>query len=127
MRRGWFYVLPTLAIGFVLLECKQPQSQRPQFVYVANFYSNLVSAYSIGSGGALVPVPGSSFGEDASVGPISVAIDSAAKFAYVANYASNNISAFGIGSNGTLTSVPGSPFPGGYYPYSVALDPTLSR
>ena len=45
MRRGWFYVLPTLAIGFVLLECKQPAPLRPQFVYVANFNSKNVSAY----------------------------------------------------------------------------------
>jgi hypothetical protein len=110
MRRGWFYVLPTLAIGFVLLECKQPTPLRSQFVYVANFYSNLVSAYSIGSNGALTPVPGSSFGEDAAVGPNSIAVDSAAKFAFVANFASNNISAFSIGSNGALTPVPGSPF-----------------
>jgi DNA-binding beta-propeller fold protein YncE len=58
------------------------------FAYVANFYSNLVSAYSIGSDGTLTPLPGP-FGEDAAVGPISVAVDSAAKFAYVANYASN--------------------------------------
>ena len=85
MRRGWFYILPTLAIGFVLLECKQPAPLRPQFVYVANFYSNLVSAYSIGSTGSLTPVPGSPFGEDAAVGPVSVAVDPTAKFAYVAN------------------------------------------
>jgi hypothetical protein len=38
---------------------------------VANFYSNNVSAYSIGSNGALTPVPGSPFG--ARVNPISVA------------------------------------------------------
>ena len=95
--------MPTLAIGFVLLECKQPAPLRPQFVYVANFYSNLVSAYSIGSNGALTPVPGSPFGEDAAVGPVSVAVDPTAKFAYEANFASNNISAFSIGSNGSYT------------------------
>ena len=42
-----------------------------KFAYVANFYSNNVSAYSIGSNGALTPVPGSPFG--ARVNPISVA------------------------------------------------------
>jgi hypothetical protein len=83
MRKGWFYVLPALATGFILLECSRPAPLRPQFAYVANFYSNLVSAYSIGFDGALTPDPGSSFGEDAAVGPISVAVYSAAKFAYV--------------------------------------------
>ena len=87
MRRGWLYILPTLAIGFVLLDCKQPAPLRPQFVYAANFYSNLVSAYSIGSDGSLLSLPESAFGEDAAVGPISVAIDPAGKFAYVANMA----------------------------------------
>src|ERR1700722_10616469 len=108
MRRGWFYILPTLAIGFVLLECKQPTPLRPQFVYVANFYSNLVSAYSIGSNGALTPVPGSPFGEGAAVAPVSVALDPTAKFAYVANRFGSNISAYSIGSNGALTPVSGS-------------------
>ncbi len=124
MRRGWFYIFPTLAIGFVLLECKQPTPLRPQFVYVANFYSNLVSAYSIGSNGALTPVPGSPFGEDAAVGPVSVALDPSAKFAYVANFAGNNISAFSIGSNGVLAPLPGLPFAGGQTPFSIVVDPT---
>jgi 6-phosphogluconolactonase len=96
---------------------------RPQFAYVANFYSNLLSAYSIDSNGTLTPVPGSPFGEDRAVGPVSVAVDSKAKFAYVANSASDNITVFSIGSNGVLTPVPGSPFATGYSPYSVAVDP----
>ena len=108
--------MSALAMSFVLLECKQAAPLRPQFAYVANFYSNLVSAYSIGSNGALTPVPGSPFGEDAAVGPVSVTVDSTAKFAYVANFASNNISAFSIASNGALIPVPGSPFAGGQTP-----------
>src|SRR3984957_13453286 len=121
MRRGWFYILPTLAIGFVLLECKPPTPLRPQFAYVANFYSNLVSAYSIGSNGALTPVPGSPFGQGAAVGPVSVTVDSTAKFAYVANIDSNDISAYSIASNGALTPVPGSPFAARVKPASVAI------
>jgi hypothetical protein len=58
MIRSWLRVLSALAMSFVLLECKQAASLRPQFAYVANFYSNLVSAYSIGSNGALTPVSG---------------------------------------------------------------------
>jgi DNA-binding beta-propeller fold protein YncE len=121
MRRRWFYILPTLVVGLVLLECKQPAPLRPQFVYVANFYSNLVSAYSIGSNGALTPVLGSPFGEDAAVGPVSVAVDPTAKFAYVANRFGSNISAYSIASNGALTPVPGSPFAARVKPASVAI------
>jgi 6-phosphogluconolactonase len=64
---------------------------RAQFVYVANFSSSNVSAYSIGANGALTPVPGSPF-----VGGIacaSVAVDPTGKFAYVANSSDNNVSA----------------------------------
>jgi DNA-binding beta-propeller fold protein YncE len=124
MSRSWLTVLSALTLSFVLLECKQAAPLRPQFAYVTNSYSNLVSAYSIGTNGALTPVPGSPFGEDAAVGQVSVAVDPMIKFAYVANSASNNISASSIGSNGVLTPVPGSPFAAGYYPYSVAVNPT---
>ena len=51
--------------------------------------------------------PSSSFGEDAAVAPVSVAIDAAAKYAYVANYGSNNISVFGIGSKRNPEVCPG--------------------
>jgi DNA-binding beta-propeller fold protein YncE len=97
-----------------------------KFAYVANF-SNTVSAFSIGSNGALTPVPGSPF--PAGLGPESVAVDPTGKFAYVANISSNvpgsgTVSAFSIGSNGVLTPVPGSPFPAGFEPLSVTVDPT---
>jgi 6-phosphogluconolactonase len=121
MIRSWLRVLSALAMSFVLLECKQAAPLRPQFAYVANFYSNLVSAYSIGSNGALTPVAGSPFGEDAAVGPVSVAVDPMAKFAYVANIDSNDISAYSIASYGALTPVPGSPFAARVKPASVAI------
>lgn len=44
-----------------------------KFAYVANRGSNDVSAYSIGSNGALTPVPGSPFATG--VGPFSVALN----------------------------------------------------
>jgi len=100
MSRSWLRVSLALAISFVLLECKQGAPLRPQFAYVANFYSNLFSAYSIDSNGTLTPVPGSPFGEDRAVGPVSVAVDSKAKFAYVANRASSDVSAYSIGLMG---------------------------
>jgi Domain of unknown function (DUF932) len=56
---------------------------RGEFAYVANVKSNTVSAYSVGSNGALTPVPGSPFatGHD----PMSVTVVPTGRFAYVVN------------------------------------------
>ena len=43
-----------------------------KFAYVVNMGSNSVSAYSIGSNGALTPIPGSPFAAGSE--PVSVAI-----------------------------------------------------
>ncbi len=94
---------------------------RAQYVYVANFDSNNVSAYSIGANGVLMPVPGSPFA--AGINPISVAVDPTAQYVYVANMGANNVSAYSIGANGTLMPVPGSPFKAGIGPLSVAVGP----
>ena len=122
MRRGWFYILPTLAIGFVLLECKQPAPLRPQFV--ANFYSNLVSAYSIGSNGVLTPLPGSPFAGGQT--HFSVSVDPTAKFAYVANRFGGNISAYSIGSNRALTPFQVRPLQRDMNPIQWQWTPQLS-
>jgi len=118
MRRGWFSVFSTLAIGFVCLVAPL----RAQFAYVTNESGNNVSAYSIGANGALTPVPGSPF--LAGSLPVSVALDPTGKFAYLANENGNNVSAYSIGANGALTPIPGSPFLAGSFPASVAVDPT---
>ena len=64
MSRSWFGILSALASSFILPECKQAAPLRPQFVYVANFYSNFVSAYNIDTNGTLTPLPGSPSGEE---------------------------------------------------------------
>ena len=111
--------LSSLTVCFVLLATPL----RAQFVYVANFSGNSVSAYSISSNGALIQnVPGSPFA--AGTAPFSVAIDPTGKFVYVANILANNVSAYSISSNGALTQVSGSPFKTGIEPASVAVDPT---
>jgi DNA-binding beta-propeller fold protein YncE len=121
-KRAWviaafFKLWPALAVSLASLAAPL----RAQFAYVANQTGN-VSAYSISSNGALVPVPGSPFA--ARFGAISVAVDPTGKFAYVANGGDNTVSAYSIGSNGALTPVPGSPFAAGRIPNSVAVDPT---
>ncbi len=60
MTRSWPKVLLALAISFILPECKQAAPLRPQFAYIANSYSGLVSAYSIGTNGR--PDAGTGFG-----------------------------------------------------------------
>ena len=117
MRRGWFSVFSTLAIGFVCLVAPL----RAQFAYVTNESGNNLSAYSIGANGVLTPVPGSPF--LAGSEPVSVAVDPTGKFAYVANAFGNNVSAYSIGANGALTPVPGSPFTAGPVPVSVVVAP----
>jgi DNA-binding beta-propeller fold protein YncE len=102
-----------------------------KFAYVVND-SNVpevpgtVSAFTIGSGGALTPVPGSPF--PAGDTPDSVAVDPTGRFVYVVNVAISGqlgaVSAFSIGPNGALTPVPGSPFAAGVLPQALALDPT---
>src|SRR5260370_2613698 len=125
-RPGWFRALP-LAASFILLTAPL----RGEFAYVANVKSNTVSAYSVGSNGALTPVPGSPFatGHD----PMSVTVVPTGWFAYVVNINDSTISAFSIGSNGALTPVPGSPFASRYSggrgvhwqngPHSVSVAP----
>jgi DNA-binding beta-propeller fold protein YncE len=116
-----------VGIGFVWLAAPL----RAQFVYVVNSGGNNVSAYSIGSNGALIPVPGSPFATES--GSVSVAVDPRGRFVYVANgffsRVPSTISAFSIGPDGALRPVPGSPFPTGTGPVRggpglMAVDPT---
>ena len=66
-----------------------------QFVYVANYSSNNVSAYTINAtSGALKPLKESPF--KAKGGPYGIAIDPTGRFAYTANFNSSNISAYTI-------------------------------
>jgi 6-phosphogluconolactonase (cycloisomerase 2 family) len=92
----WFRALP-LAASFILLAAPL----RAQFVYVTTYHSNTVLAYSIGSNGALTPVPGSPVATGNL--PQSVTVDPSGRFAYVANWYDDNVSAYSIGSDGALT------------------------
>jgi 6-phosphogluconolactonase len=112
-----FAILSVLAIVFVFIAAPL----RAQFVYVANFGSKNVSAYSIGAHGFLTPVPGSPF-KAGTGGPVSVAVDPTSKFAYLVDDVS--VLAYAIGTNGALTPIPGSPFATGSRPFSAAVDLT---
>ena len=101
-----------------------------KFVYVANFGSNSVSAYTInaatGAITALIDVDAGTPGNQSSIAtganPQYITIDPFGKFVYVANYTSNNVSAYRISAvSGALTSV--GTVTVGNNPYAVTVDP----
>jgi len=95
----------------------------PKFVYVANYGSDSVSAFSVtASTGNLSPVPGSPFPTDSE--PFSLVLDSSAKFLYVINHGAFEISVYGIGQDGGLSKVSGSPFFIAPNPNGAVLSPS---
>jgi 6-phosphogluconolactonase len=105
------------------------------FLYVANNFTETVSAYSISSSGKLTllgPPP-----YTVGIAPSGLAIPPSGGFLYVANTGSNNVSAFAIcdkvttscanpsAPDGTLTPVAGSPFSAGIGPVAIAVDPAF--
>src|SRR5271157_4677913 len=91
------------------------------YVYVTNQDDGTVSAYTIGSGGALTELgPPITSGS----GPMDIAIDPKGNYAYVTNGGGGTVQAFTIGSGGAL-SVLGSPFSStGSGPWGIVVDPT---
>ena len=95
------------------------------FAYIANYFSNTISAFAIDASGAMASVVGSPFA--AGSGPRSIAVDSSSNHLYVANHGegANNVSAYSINTTtGTLSPVVGSPFAAGIRPASVAIHPS---
>jgi 6-phosphogluconolactonase len=79
------------------------------FAYIANSQTNKVTAFRVGTNGALL------FGDSSSGNPNPVSVGTApralaisrdSQFLYVANSGSDNVSAFTIGAAGVLTLVP---------------------
>ena len=98
------------------------------YLYVANQFTNTVSAYSVNSG-ALTLVPGSPY--PVGTTPSAVSLTPDGNLLYVANEGSNNVSAFTactsatlscVTPDGHLTSAPGSPFGVGLGPVSMAVE-----
>lgn len=103
-----------------------------KFVYVANANTNnpsgqqgTVSAFSIGSGGALTPVYGSSAPLPyAGITPSASASDPTSRFLYITDAAQNQLYAYTINQDGTLTSLTNGPFATGTYPDAITIDPS---
>ena len=91
------------------------------FVYVANWGSHDVSAFSLDkTTGAISEIKGSPFGTDWY--PYAVVVDKKTNFAYVANNGAGNIGAYAIDKNsGALSPLQGSPFHSDLGPYGLAI------
>ena len=99
-------------------------------LYVAGFYSNSITVFSIGPSGELIQnVPGSPFATD--TGPHSIAVDPSGSVLYTANNGvptaneptPGSISSFTIDSStGALTPVPGNPLPIAFAG-TISIDP----
>jgi YVTN family beta-propeller protein len=110
-----------------------PVSAQSTFVYVNNeaAAANSISAFSVGTSGALTPVPGSPFATGGSgnggfyYASNGIAATTVGNFLFASDDQSNDIAAFSINtSTGALTAVPGSPFAygtAGANPYGIAL------
>src|SRR6266566_464306 len=82
-----------------------------KFVYAGNTASGDISAFSVGSNGALTPIAGSPFSAGGS--PDGIKVSPNGKFLGVALPFSDSVAMFSISFSGALASVPGSPFPQG--------------
>lgn len=98
-----------------------------EFLYVANTGSDTVTAFGIGPGGELTPIPqaGSALNPISTEGtaPRGIAVAPDGRFLYVANSGSNNVTAYSIGATGLLTLVP----PTASNPNPVSTDGTTPR
>ncbi len=95
-----------------------------RYVYVANYSSNTVSAYVIGSDGLLTPLSTPSFTTGS--GPYAITFTPNSSFLYVTNYTSATVSAYTIGSGGLLTPLSPPAFATGNGPIAIAVTPNGS-
>lgn len=90
------------------------------YLFTGNFgdANGSISAYTIGTTGALAPIPGSPFQTVSGSGPVGLLSGGTAL--YVALKHSNAVAAFSVSPTGVLTALPGSPFPAGKGTSSLA-------
>ena len=111
--------------SFTTLAVQNPQflaiSPTQGFLYVSNGAAGNISAFAIGTGGALTELSGSPFSLGAGATAAGLAIDPKGQFLYAADSANNKIASFNV-AGGPLATV-GS-FPAGTKPVAVAVDST---
>jgi len=113
--------------SFTTLTVPNPQflaiSPTQGFLYVSNGTAGNISAFAIGTNGALTELGGSPFSLGAGAVAAGVAIDPKGQFLYAADSANNKIASFNV-AGGPLAAV-GS-FPAGTKPMAVTVDSTSS-
>lgn len=111
--------------AFTTLAVPNPQflaiSPTQGFLYVSNGTAGNISAFAIGTGGALTELSGSPFSLGAGATAAGLAIDPKGQFLYAADSTNNKIASFNV-AGGPLATV-GS-FPAGTKPVAVAVDST---
>jgi 6-phosphogluconolactonase (cycloisomerase 2 family) len=86
---------------------------------IPNTY-NAISAFTVGAGGALTPIPGSPF--DGGEGPIGIQVTPDGRYLYVSTHTGSQVLGFAIKAGGALQKTPGSPVPsGGQTPAFMSL------
>ena len=113
--------------SFTTLTVPNPQflavSPTQGFLYVSNGTAGNISAFAIGTNGALTELGGSPFSVGVGAVAAGVAIDPKGQFLYAADSANNKIASFNV-AGGPLAAV-GS-FPAGTKPMAVTVDSTSS-
>ena len=111
--------------SFTTLTVPNPQflaiSPTQGFLYVSNGTAGNISAFAIGTNGALTELGGSPFSVGAGAVAAGLAIDPKGQFLYAADSANNKVASFNV-AGGPLAAV-GS-FPAGTKPVAVAVDST---
>jgi 6-phosphogluconolactonase (cycloisomerase 2 family) len=113
--------------AFTVLAASSPQflaiSPTQGFLYVSNGTAGNISAFAIGTNGALTELSGSPFALGAGATAAGLAIDPKGQFLYAADSANNQIASFNA-AGGPLAAV-GS-VPAGTKPVAVTVDKTSS-
>lgn len=127
--RGLLTPVSGSPFAFASLAAPNPQflavSPTQGFLYVSNGTAGNISAFAIGTNGALTQLSGSPFSLGAGATAAGLAIDPKGQFLYAADSANNKIASFNV-AGGPLAAVAGSPFPAGTKPVAVAVDTTSS-
>lgn len=92
-----------------------------KYLYVTDYSSNNVRAYSVSSG-LLTPLAGSPFRAGSS--PAAIVVDPSFPFAYVANSTDSTVSAYSI-SSGALTNL--GTYATGLQPVAIGIDPSTNH
>ena len=123
--RGLLTAVAGSPFAFASLVAPNPQfmavSPTQGFLYVSNGTAGNISAFAIGTNGALTELSGSPFSVGAGATAAGFAIDAKGQFLYAADSANNKIASFNV-AGGPLAAV-GS-VPAGTNPVGVAVDST---